>query len=602
MSLKITNIAFVLSLAFMACGSNAPDSPDKPDGPDPDNGVDKVISVTSNLDIDLRTDRALYSPGQPVKFTSSSPVDGYRIRYRRGMETVAEADGHGTSWTWTPPTVDYTGYMVDVYRPGDDTEEIHGTIAVDVSSDWKRYPRYGFVATFDRSKLTIGLIEAEMEYLNRCHINGVQFQDWHYKHHWPLGGTPGALLDTYTDIANREVSTDVVRRYIDVQHSYGMKSIFYNLCFGVLDDAKEDGVDETWNLYKDASRGSRDFHQLPASWKSDIYLVDPANAGWQEYIGKRNDDVYASLDFDGYQIDQLGNRGTLYDYNGKTVNLPNGYRSFINAMKARHPAKSLVMNSVSSYGASQIAGSGKVDFCYNELWNDEDMFEDLHKVIKANDAYSNGTLSTVFAAYMNYDYADRHQGYFNNPGVIMADAVMMALGGSHLELGDHMLSREYFPASPLAMDENLRTAMIRYYDFMTAYQNLLRGTGTASETEVSLSCDDASKRVKFQAWPPKARTVTTYARKVDGRTIVHLLNFINTDDLSWRDLNASRVEPLLKKDVPVSMKVDGNVKNVWMASPDIHGGASVQLPFSLSKGVLSFTVPSLKYWDMIVIE
>lgn len=230
------------------------------------------------------------------------------------------------------------------------------------------------------------------------------------------------------------------------------------------------------------------------------------------------------------------------------------------------------------------------------------MLEDLHKVIKANDAYSNGTLSTVFAAYMNYDYADRHQGYFNNPGVIMADAVMMALGGSHLELGDHMLSREYFPASPLAMDENLRTAMIRYYDFMTAYQNLLRGTGTASETEVSLSCDDASKRVKFQAWPPKARTVTTYARKVDGRTIVHLLNFINTDDLSWRDLNASRIEPLLKTHVPVSMKVDGNVKNVWMASPDIHGGASVQLPFSLSKGVLSFTVPSLKYWDMIVIE
>lgn len=594
-------MTLVLSLAFMACGSNAPDNPGKPD-PVPGNDVDNVVKVTSNLDIDLKTDRALYSPGQTVRFTASVPVDGYRIRYRQGQNTVAETHGSGTSWEWTPPTTDYMGYMVEVYRPGDNSEEIHGTIAVDVSSDWKRFPRYGFVATFDRSKLAPGVIEGEMEFLNRCHINGVQFQDWHYKHHWPLGGTPGALLDTYTDIANREVSTDVVRKYIDVQHSYGMKSIFYNLCFGVLDDAKADGVDEAWNLYKDSNRGSRDMHQLPSSWKSDIYLVDPANPGWQEYIGRRNDDVYASLDFDGYQIDQLGNRGTLYDYNGKAVNLPAGYRSFLDAMKSRHPQKRLVMNSVSSYGASQIAGSGKVDFCYNELWNDEAMFQDLHKVIKANDAYSNGTLSTVFAAYMNYDYADRHQGYFNNPGVIMADAVMMALGGSHLELGDHMLSREYFPASPLAMDDNLRTAMIRYYDFMTAYQNLLRGTGTASETEVSLSCDDATKRVKFQAWPPKARTVTTYARKVDGKTIVHLLNFINTDDMSWRDLNASRVEPLLKTDFPVSMKVSGDVKEVWMASPDVHGGAAVSLPFSLKNGVLSFKVPTLKYWDMIVIE
>ena len=602
MKLKISIMTLVLSLAFMACGSNAPDTPVTPGASDSGTDVDHVVTVTSSLDIDLRTDRALYSPGQTVRFTSSAPVDGYRIRYRQGQKTVAEADGSGTTWEWTPPTTDYTGYMVDVYRPGDNSEEIHGTIAVDVSSDWKRFPRYGFVATFDRSKLAPGVIEGEMEFLNRCHINGVQFQDWHYKHHWPLGGTPGALLDTYTDIANREVSTDVVRKYIDVQHSYGMKSIFYNLCFGVLDDAKADGVDEAWNLYKDSNRGSRDMHQLPSSWKSDIYLVDPANPGWQEYIGRRNDDVYASLDFDGYQIDQLGNRGTLYDYNGKAVNLPTGYRSFLDAMKSRHPQKRLVMNSVSSYGASQIAGSGKVDFCYNELWNDEAMFQDLHKVIKANDAYSNGTLSTVFAAYMNYDYADRHQGYFNNPGVIMADAVMMALGGSHLELGDHMLSREYFPASPLAMDDNLRTAMIRYYDFMTAYQNLLRGTGTASETEVSLSCDDATKRVKFQAWPPKARTVTTYARKVDGKTIVHLLNFINTDDMSWRDLNASRVEPLLKTDFPVSMKVSGDVKGVWMASPDVHGGAAVSLPFSLKNDKLDFTVPSLKYWDMIVIE
>ena len=593
-----SSLILSLSLTVTSCGNDDPAAPENGNGNKNEGGIENVTLVNSNLIADLSTNKAVYSPGEKVRFTSSMALDGYKIRYRHGGETIEETDGKGTNWEWTAPPSDYTGYLVDIYRTENNTETVFGTIAVDVSSDWKRFPRYGFVATFDNSKLQPGVIEKEMEFLNRCHINGVQFQDWHYKHHWPLGGTPGNLMDTYTDIANREVSTEVVKKYIDVQHSLGMKSIFYNLCFGVLDDAKADGVKESWYLFKNDRRGEKDSHQLPSSWKSDIYLVNPGNAEWQEYIGKRNDDVYSSLAFDGYQIDQLGNRGTLYDYNGRTVNLPLEYESFINAMKQRHPDKRLIMNAVSSYGASKIVGTGKVDFCYNELWNDEAGFSDLHSVIKANDVYSGNTLKTVFAAYMNYDYAGSHEGKFNNPGVIMADAVIMALGGSHLELGDHMLSREYFPASPLAMDN----AMIRYYDFMTAYQNILRGGSTKDEKNVSLNCTDAAKRISFSVWPPKARTITTYGRQSGNRLIVHMLNFTNTDDLNWRDLQANRVSPAVKADFPVSLKIDGNVRKIWIASPDINGGAPQELAFKLKDGTLSFTVPSLKYWDMIVIE
>ena len=205
--------------------------------------------------------------------------------------------------------------MAEVYRQEqDNSETVLGTIAVDVSSDWTRFPRYGFVATFDGSKLSDGVIENEMAYLNRCHINGVQFQDWHNKHHWPLGGTRDNLLDVYKDIANRDVYTSVVKKYIDVQHGLGMKSMFYNLCFGALDDAATDGVKEEWYAFRNTSRGDKDMHSLPSSWKSSIYLVDPSNTEWQQYIGDRNDDVYANFAFDGYQIDQLGKRGTLYNY------------------------------------------------------------------------------------------------------------------------------------------------------------------------------------------------------------------------------------------------------------------------------------------------
>jgi hypothetical protein len=34
-----------------------------------------------------------------------------------------------------------------------------------------------------------------------------------------------------------------------------------------------------------------------------------------EILNERNDDVYANFAFDGYQIDQLGRRSTLYNYN-----------------------------------------------------------------------------------------------------------------------------------------------------------------------------------------------------------------------------------------------------------------------------------------------
>ena len=259
------------------------------------------------------------------------------------------------------------------------------------------------------------------------------------------------------------------------------------------------------------------------------------------------------------------------------------------------------MNSVSSYGAQNIVGTGKVDFCYNEVWDDESDFKALHTIIRANDAYSDGKLRTVFAAYMNYGLSNS-PGEFNTPGILLTDAVMMAIGGSHLELGDHMLGSEYFPNENLTMSAELRTAIIRYYDFMTAYQNLLRGTDTRSEFAAAVSCTDPSLKLTFNAWPPKTGNIVTYARNVDDKQVISLLNFRNVDDLSWRDFNGTRRAPSLALDVPVSITTTKKVSNVWVATPDYHAGAVQQLAFRQQGDKLTFTVPQLKYWTMIVIE
>lgn len=590
---------WALSLLLLSCrgaGGEEPQNPTKPDHGE----VTKVMTITSDLSWKLSSDKAMYAPGQTVRLraTVGTPDASTRVRYRKGTTIVADQPLSSAEWTWTAPMEDGCGYMVEVYRQRNDTmQQIVGTIGVDVSSDWHLYPRYGFVATFDKSK-TNTVIANEMEYLNRCHINGVQFQDWHYKHHWPAPVDKGGnVLSSFTDIANRMNETSVIREYIRVQHGYGMKSIFYNLAFGALEDAKEDGVKEEWYMFKDMNHSSKDSHVLPSSWKSDIFLTNPGNEGWQAYIAQRNQEVYANFDFDGYQIDQLGYRGDRYTYKGQKLNFNTAYASFINAMYKAHPAKDLIMNAVSSYCSQAILQTGHMALAYNETWGDEADFSHLYNIVKANRTYSNGSAQTVFASYMDYN---RDNCTFNIPGVLLTDAVMFAIGGAHLELGDHMLCREYFPYTGVRMSDALKEEIIRYYDFATAYENYLRPL--EGDKELSLTVTDESKKVAFNVWPPKTGKVTSFARQQDGRIVLHLLNMLNADCTSWRDMDGTMPTPRVVKNCALSMVVSQSVKHVYVASPDYHGGALVELPFKQQNGKVSFTLPALKYWDMVVIE
>ena len=567
----------------------------------------------------IETDKCSYCPGDTVTLTlSTTATTGMRVRYRYLGDVIADTLLSSRSWTWIAPPEDFRGYMVEVYRSEEDCDNICATIGIDVSSDWTRFPRYGFVATFGSDK-TLSKTKSEMKWLNRCHINGVQFQDWHYCHDWPLGGTrEDGLWTSYKDIANRTIYTSAIKNYIRMQHERGMKSIFYNLCLGALDGWQERGVEAEWFIFKDQNHTTKDKHDLPDSWKSDIYLLNPANEGWLAYLAERNDEVYSFLDFDGYQIDQLGSRGNVYDYNGNSVDLRSGYATFINYMKNRHPEKRLIMNAVSQWGASQIAGTGKVDFLYNEVWGNqagnsltsgEGRFANIKNVIDENCSLS-PNLRTVLAAYMNYTSDGKN---FNTPGIVMADAVMFALGGSHLELGgDHMLCREYFPYSGMKWHSQLEDWMTRYYDFLTAYENLLRDNWT-ERTNVKATCSD----VTINTWEPQANQVTLLAREVDGRQVVHLLNFTHdetstdvSDDymLCWHDNEAKRPWPQRFENLSIKLTgltSMGRLRRIWVASPDYCGGAMQELTdfrYTSSTGTVYLTLPSLQFWTMIVIE
>lgn len=88
------------------------------------------------------------------------------------------------------------------------------------------------------------------------------------------------------------------------------------------------------------------------------------------------------------------------------------------------------------------------------------------------------------------------------------------------------------------------------------HKNLLQDAGTSAEVTAVPAYTGTSGSLSTNAWPPVKGAVTAYAKQTDGKEIVHLLNFINADSLSWRDLN----------------------------------------------GTVTFTLPNLKYWTMLVFE
>ena len=233
---------------------------------------------------------------------------------------------------------------------------------------------------------------------------------------------------------------------------------------------------------------------------------------------------------------------------------------------------------------------------YTEMWGSESQFSDIHSVISANRSYSGGK-NSIIAAYMNYGMSSQ-PGQFNTPGVLLTDAVIFALGGAHLELGDgHMLCHEYFPNSNLTMSAELQKSLVSYYDFLVAYQNLLRDGGE----ECAATLGSGNSQVSLSCWPPKLQTVTTYTKKVGTKQVVHLLNFLQANSLSWRDENGTMPEAQTVANLPLRMKASG-VKKVWVATPDSLGGAPQELNFTQDGSYINFTLPTLKYWTMLVVE
>lgn len=560
-----------------------------------------------------RTEKSMYAPGETaVVCLENLPAEATALRARLySLERCV--------WDWqlpaskrfplSLPDADGRGYALEVEALDEQQNVLTSAFtAVDVSSSWTKFPRYGYVWDFTPSADA----ESKADEMARYHLNGVQFYDWQYRHHRPLA----ADLSGWRDWSGRWISGDTVRAYLRAAHDRGMACMAYNMIYAANETYLTDGsgVQADWRLVR--ANGAdftcdMDAKLGPVGVLQYFNLLNP---DWQNYIFAQENRVFEAFDFDGWHGDTIGENGPMrtadggplgYDADGKPIYLvKDGYTAFLNAAKAAIGDKYLAFNPVGAQGIENVNVSA-VDVLYTEFWPWDrnangrlyDDYYTLHRAILGACEQSGGK-SLIVAAYVNYR---NPKAAFNPATVRMLDCVVFASGGSRIELGNggNMLSDEYFPADgKKRMDDGLRSAVGRLYDFLVAYENLLRdGQRPVSRTvrleNLPVSTDGRSD------------TVWCFAKADSSTEIYHFLNLTGTDD-GWRDEEQTKKPPIAHENVKTRLYTDYPVREVWLASPD--GESPLPLPLEFQTGrdangaYAEFTQPALEYWNLIFLR
>ncbi|WP_412677667.1 glycoside hydrolase family 66 protein [Bacillus swezeyi] len=91
-------------------------------------------------------------------------------------------------------------------------------------------------------------------------------------------------------------------------------------------------------------------------------------------------------------------------------------------------------------------------------------------------------------------------------------------------------------------------------------------------------------------------------KQKEKKKITHLINFLDAKTMEWRDSNASQPAPFKRTNLDFTLKEETKINRMWLASPDIQSSIPIEVPFEQNGKEASFTLPSLTYWDMLVIK
>jgi dextranase len=542
--------------------------------------------------LDVRPDKASYRPGQTVRLIAS--LDGLTEAEVRIVASIAFLTEEVAALTrtalltaratvtlaWTPPPIAPRGYGVDVkVLDRNDRPLATASTAFDVLESWTQAPRYGFLTDFAPSRTNV---DETMQWLTRYHINGLQFYDWMYRHDQLL--PPGEIFD---DPLGRQLSLATIRRLIDAAHAHGIAAMPYTAAYAASLPFFERHPD--WALF------DADGKPIPFGNDFLMFMNPTPHAPWAQHLLNQFSAVLDETAFDGIHLDQYGDPKVAYDADGNRVDLAQALPNLIDltreaAVTVRHNA-AVVFNCVGNWPIKGAARSQQ-DLMYIEVWPPKTLFTDLHSLIVEAQVLSCGK-PVVLAAYI--DPAQVRS-------IRLADAVILASGGAHIELGEPgaILADPYFPNYG-RMSDDLSQVIRHYCDFAVRYEDVLaintRDATPTHEGRIAVKgYSTEAERPCNKVWPIVREGTDTIG--------LSLINLLELDSAEW--IGVLTADPPYQKDLIVGLSLDRPVRRVWWATPDGDHPRGQDLEFSTERGqgctTVSFRVPWLAYWDLVVLE
>ncbi len=481
-----------------------------------------------------------------------------------------------------------------------DGRVLQAETAFDVAQHWRDAPRYGFLSDF--SPAEAGKLD-DVEFLNKHHINLVQFYDWMYRQDQLLTDT-----EEFIDPLGRSISHKVVKEKIEAFKVHGIASMAYAAIYGSLPDYAYKHPEQL--LYQNDGR--------PHSLGNFFHIMDISeDSAWTKHIIDEFVNAILVMGFDGLQLDQYGlPKKAIRKKDGKNeiVALKDLYPRFIDLVREAvteriHDDVMLIYNNVGNYPTHTTAVSAH-DVMYIEVWDPAFHLRDLKQIIDNARLWSGKQV--VIAAYLHAFHPERpSMPALAEFGAIITMATIFASGGYHILLGEHenLLADSYFPKYG-SLSEGFKVTMQHYYDFIVMYRNLI----------YDLELDDVSMtfaggintEVIFEnegvSFAPNGDigTVWTIVKEKPGLIVIHLINLLGLDNDVWA--HAKKVAPTAIEHIEIKVESWEAIEGIYLASPDGDSIRAVPIehdfvPKGESVGYYArLVVPRLHYWSMVVIR
>lgn len=630
------------TFALSSCVGNV-----KADEIKPENNQTVVSYMTEN--------QAEYKTGQCVKLTVDlkekchihqwgnyvlsyvSPF-GEKVDIQKGQWNLNPNEQKQFMINWNPPTENDKGYTVELKLLTDDEKNVvsESTVGVSVDNNYLDHPREGALTNFsDDSQKTTDNVDNDVKTLaDKYHLNMAMLYDDYYRPQNPL---PTNVNNHFKNWIGDDIDEQLVKKTVETQHDNGQASGEYNMInatTGFNGDKNANLNDRNWQ-----TTGSGNERQLMNRWgifdkngemshfdmlngNEDVdrqWYYNPASKDWQNYIGSIMNATLGYYNFDFWQGDTIGNlTGTTYENRktDKTFQTADTFGDFAKGVLPKLNGKALGINALNGQGNNQL--SNTASYVYSEMWqSDVQTYKDLADKIEE---MSNQGKSLVVPAYMYHDWVKNNAKYlpkyYDDNAILLKDAVIMANGGSPMELADngYLINNEYYPdmrKNPkIQMSDKLGNSdtgeLRHYYDFETAYQNVL------SNKTLKLR-DNYIQVWRGNDWLNRndARTNSIYAFSKTNHNFdtLNLINLMNVQNINWQvnnhlDEQNKAVQDQQNLTVKYYPTTD-NIKHVYLSSPDsFYQSKRQELHFESHKDntgntYLTFTVPKLHIWDLI---